>query len=69
MANFERLTFGMFVTFGLYSLLERDAWFPFYEKIPTTEHSKLADRFAAEQFDARVVEIRHHADRDAAIWC
>jgi alpha-L-fucosidase len=54
-ANFERLAFGMFIHYGLYSLLGRDAWLSFHEQIPLTDYARLADRFTAEKFDAREI--------------
>ncbi|MDX2225925.1 MAG: alpha-L-fucosidase [Verrucomicrobiae bacterium] len=51
--RFERLAFGLFVHYGLYSLLGRDAWLQYMEKTPVAEYEKLAARFSAEHFDAR----------------
>ncbi len=49
------MAYGLFITYGLYSLLERDAWLQFIEKTPVAEYEKLAARFTAEQFDAREI--------------
>lgn len=54
-ANFERLAFGMFIHYGLYSLLGRDAWLSFHEQMPLTDYARLADRYTAEKFDAREI--------------
>jgi len=50
--NFEKLAFGMFIHWGLYSQLGRGEWVKFIEKIPTSEYAKLKDTFTAEKFDA-----------------
>lgn len=49
------MAYGLFLHYGLYSLLERDAWLQFIEKIPVAEYEKLAARFTAERFDAREI--------------
>jgi len=58
---FEEAEFGMFIHYGLYSLLEgyygeihsRPAeWVQLRSKIPLKEYEKLADKFTAENFDA-----------------
>lgn len=43
---------GMFVHFGLYSLLGRGEWTMNRERIPIPEYEKLADRFTVENFSA-----------------
>ena len=74
MAWFNEARFGMFVHFGLYSLLEHGEWVMYEERIPATEYAKLADRFNPSKFDAdelaaqavqagakyMVFTIRHH---------
>jgi len=49
---FHQARFGMFIHYGLYSLLERGEWVMFTERIPTAEYARLADRFRASRFDA-----------------
>lgn len=49
---FEAAKFGMFIHYGLYSLLGRGEWVQIKEKIPVLEYQKLKDRFTAEKFDA-----------------
>ena len=49
---FAEARYGLFLHYGLYSLLERHEWVQFREKIPVREYAKLADRFTAEHFDA-----------------
>jgi alpha-L-fucosidase len=39
---------GMFVHFGLYSILGRGEWAQFTESMPRTEYARLADRFAPD---------------------
>ncbi|MHB9134059.1 MAG: alpha-L-fucosidase [Armatimonadota bacterium] len=43
---------GMFVHWGLYSLLGRSEWVMNRERIPIAEYEQLADQFTAERFDA-----------------
>lgn len=43
--NFERMGFGMFVHFGLYSVLGKGAWAKSCLKIADEEYEALADRF------------------------
>jgi len=49
---FPEARFGMFVHFGLYSLLERGEWVMYDENIPREEYEKLARRFDPRRFDA-----------------
>ena len=43
--DFEKLGFGMFVHFGLYSLLERGEWIARQSKIPEEEYKALMSKF------------------------
>jgi alpha-L-fucosidase len=66
--------FGLFIHFGLYSILGRGEWVMFNERIDKDEYAKLKDGFACENFDAKqwvdvakeagcrymVVTARHH---------
>lgn len=52
-ARFERLAYGMFIHFGLYSQLGKGEWIQHIGKIPQDEYEKLASTFTAEDFDAR----------------
>ena len=52
-ARFEKLAYGMFIHWGLYSQLGRGEWVKFQEKIPTAEYMKLKDTFTAEDFDVQ----------------
>ena len=40
--------FGMFIHWGIFSLLGRDVWVMDEEHIPDKEYSRLAGRFAAK---------------------
>ncbi len=52
LAWFKDAKFGLFLHFGLYSLLGRGEWVQYVEKIPVQEYAKLSDQFRAENFDA-----------------
>ncbi len=52
LAWFEQARFGLFIHYGLYSLLGAGEWAQFQQKIPIGEYAKLADRFTAERFNA-----------------
>lgn len=54
-ARFEKLAFGLFIHWGLYSLLGRGEWVMSEEQIDVNEYHKLADRFTAEDFDAQAI--------------
>lgn len=49
---FRKAEFGLFMHYGLYSLLGRHEWVQFKEKIHVAEYAKLVDDFTAEKFDA-----------------
>jgi alpha-L-fucosidase len=49
---FTEARFGLFIHYGLYSLLERGEWVWNREEIPLEEYKQLAARFTAENFDA-----------------
>ena len=51
-ADFERLGFGMFIHWGLYSQIGRGEWAMHFENIPRDTYMKLADSFTASKFDA-----------------
>ena len=52
---FKDAKFGMFVHYGLYSLLEKGEWVQYWDKIPVAEYAKLYDKFTAEKFDAEYI--------------
>jgi len=49
---FKEAKFGLFLHYGLYSLLENHEWVQLRQKIPVAEYAKLKDRFTAEKYDA-----------------
>lgn len=49
---FKEAKYGMFIHYGLYSLLEKGEWVQLWERIPVKEYAKLKDRFTAENFNA-----------------
>ncbi|NOY83040.1 MAG: alpha-L-fucosidase [Kiritimatiellaeota bacterium] len=49
---FRNARFGLFMHYGVYSLLGRGEWVMFHERIPVSEYEELKARFTAEQFDA-----------------
>ena len=55
---FKDAGYGMFMHYGLYSLLEKGEWVQLRDTIPVAEYAKLKDRFTAENFDAdRITDI------------
>ncbi len=46
--DFEKLGFGMFVHFGLYSILEKGEWYKFVAEVPDDEYFSLIDRFTVK---------------------
>jgi alpha-L-fucosidase len=59
---FINARYGLFIHYGLYSLLGRGEWAMNREQIPVDEYAKLAQRFTAEKFDAD--EIIRRAKND-----
>jgi alpha-L-fucosidase len=52
---FTDAKFGLFIHYGLYSLLERGEWVQLRDTIPVAEYALLKDRFTAENFDANAI--------------
>ncbi len=52
LAWFKDAGFGLFMHYGVYSLLGHGEWVMLHEKIPVAEYAKLKERFTAERFDA-----------------
>ncbi len=48
---FHDAKFGMFIHWGLYSILGRGEWVMFNERINQTDYAKLADQFDAKDFN------------------
>lgn len=49
---FHQARFGMFIHWGLYSLLGRGEWVMFQERIRPSDYARLAERFNPKKFDA-----------------
>jgi len=49
---FKQAEYGMFIHYGLYSLLEKGEWVQLRDTIPVAEYALLKDRFSARNFDA-----------------
>lgn len=49
---FQEAQYGLFMHYGVYSLLGRGEWVMFHEKIPVREYEKLKKEFTAVAFDA-----------------
>ena len=54
-ANFEKMAYGMFIHWGLYSQLGQGEWAMNNQRIPVTEYKKLRDTFTAKDFDGRKI--------------
>jgi alpha-L-fucosidase len=55
---FKNARFGLFMHYGLYSLLGRGEWVMLRETIPVAEYARLKDKFTAEKFDAdKITEL------------
>lgn len=52
---FAEARYGLFIHYGLYSLLARGEWVMNREQIPSGEYRKLADRFTCAKFDADAI--------------
>lgn len=52
---FREAGYGLFLHFGLYSLLGRHEWVQYREKIPVKDYARLANRFTADRFDANAI--------------
>ncbi len=50
--DFADARLGLFIHFGLYSLLGRGEWVLNKEQIPIEQYRRFADRFTADRFDA-----------------
>lgn len=54
-AAFERMAYGMFIHWGLYSQLGRGEWVMHIEKIARDDYRPLRDTFTAKVFDGRAI--------------
>lgn len=49
---FTNAKYGMFIHYGLYSLLEKGEWVQLRDTIPVAEYARLKDQFIAKNFNA-----------------
>jgi alpha-L-fucosidase len=66
-ARFEKLAFGMFIHWGLYSQMAKGEWVETMHGIPRDEYLKLMSTFTAEDFDAK--SIARLAKRAGMKYC
>ena len=52
---FREAKYGLFLHYGLYSLLGRHEWVQLEEKIGVQDYARLAHEFTASQFDAEAI--------------
>ena len=52
LARFESMAYGLFLHWGLYSLVGRGEWARFHHKMEPAAYTKLMDEFHAGKFDA-----------------
>jgi len=52
---FGNAKYGLFLHYGLYSILGRHEWVQYREKIPVAEYAKLIEQFTAAHFDAGAI--------------
>jgi alpha-L-fucosidase len=52
---FRSARYGLFMHYGLYSILGRGEWVMLRERIPLDEYVRLKDRFTAKDFDADAI--------------
>ncbi len=55
--KFEKMGFGMFIHWGLYSQLGKGEWTYFIENMNMDEYKNLKDTFTAEDFDAEDIVL------------
>lgn len=49
---FKDAGYGMFIHYGLYSILEKGEWVQLRDTIPVSEYAKLKEKFTAHRFNA-----------------
>lgn len=60
--DFKNLGFGMFIHFGLYSVLGKGEWYRFTTKIPVEEYNALSEKFIVdEKWAEKLVETAKSA--------
>src|SRR5690349_5471487 len=50
--NFQDIRFGMFIHWGLYSILAKQEWVMHTDRIPVPEYEKLVPQFNPVKFNA-----------------
>ena len=55
--RFEKMGFGMFVHFGLYSQLGKGEWTYFIDKLDKAQYVKLQETFTAQDFNAEEIVL------------
>ncbi len=59
---FSKARFGMFIHWGIYSILARGEWIRLIERIPSREYEALSWKFKAEKYNPEEwVELAEHA--------
>jgi len=62
---FDDADYGLFLHYGLYSLLGNHEWVQYNEEIPPEEYALLQQNFTAEGFDAEaIVELAQNASME-----
>ena len=62
---FEDAKFGLFIHWGVYSLVGKGEWVMDHDKLPISEYAKLTPSFDPKRFDARAwVRLARSAGRD-----
>lgn len=54
-ARFEKLAFGMFIHWGLYSQMGQGEWIQHVSNVPMSEYARLKETFTAESFNPRLI--------------
>ncbi|MGL1894501.1 MAG: alpha-L-fucosidase [Spirochaetaceae bacterium] len=52
---FKSADYGLFIHYGLYSMLGRHEWVQLFETIPVDQYEKLINDFTAEKFDVQEI--------------
>jgi len=52
---FQNAKFGLFMHYGIYSIVGLGEWVQLRQKIPVAEYANLQDRFTAEKFDSEFI--------------
>jgi alpha-L-fucosidase len=62
---FEDAKYGLFLHYGLYSLLGNHEWVQYNDRIPPAEYARLKEYFTADGFDAEaIVELAREAEME-----